>query len=200
MGFTACLQENTKLKVTELRCCNLVNPEGIENPSLGWKIKTQEQGVVQTAWEIQIASSNKLLEKGKADVWNSEKQLSDKQFDIIPEGTVFDETGKYFWRVRIWDANGTMSSWSEPASFSIGLLNENSWAGKWISYPYSKELPLPYFRKTFRTGEEKNATIERATLYFCGLGAGELYLNGQMVDSTRFLDPAQTNYEQYCSN
>ena len=197
LGFTACLQENSKLKVTELRCCNLVNPEAIENPSLGWKIQTPEQGVVQTAWEIQIASSMEQLKKGEADVWNSGKQLSDKQFDIIPEEIIFDETGKYFWRVRIWDANGTMSSWSEPASFSIGLLNENSWTGKWISYPYSKDRPLPYFRKTFQTGEEKNAAVERATLYFCGLGAGELYLNGQLVDSTRFLDPAQTNYEQY---
>ncbi|MFV0268814.1 MAG: family 78 glycoside hydrolase catalytic domain [Draconibacterium sp.] len=195
--FSACAKEQAHFKVEELRCCKLVNPEGIESPLLGWKIKTQEQGLVQSAWEIQIASSAELLQKGKADVWNSGKQLSDQQFDIIPEGIAFEETGKYFWRVRIWDGNGSISSWSEPASFSIGLLSEASWTGKWISYPYSKERPLPYFRKTFQTGAAQDAAVERATLYFCGLGAGELYLNGQLVDSTRFLDPAQTNYEQY---
>ena len=30
-----------------------------------------------------------------------------------------------------------------------------------------------------------------------GLGCGDLYLNGRLVDETRVLDPAQTNYEQY---
>ncbi len=197
VAFTGCKQENENLKLYELRCCNLLNPEGIESPSFSWKIKTTEQGVAQSAWEIQIASSEDLLASGKPDVWKSAKQQSGAQFSIKPDGVFWDETGKYFWRVRVWDNHARISAWSEPASFSIGLLNEESWTGQWITYPYSKDLALPYFLKTFQINERQETEIDRAILYFCGLGTGEIYLNGEMIDSTRFLDPAQTNYEQY---
>ncbi|MGC9352410.1 MAG: family 78 glycoside hydrolase catalytic domain [Mariniphaga sp.] len=183
------------MKVADLRCCNLICPEGIERPSFSWRIKTTEQGVAQTAWEIQIASSEDLLADGKPDIWKSGKRLSDEQFNITPENISVEETAKYFWRVRVWNNRGSVSAWSESASFSVGLLSEDSWTGRWITYPYSKELALPYFRKTFQP--DQRTEIDRATLYFCGLGAGEIYMNGQLVDSTRFLDPAQTNYEQY---
>lgn len=195
--FSACTKKNHNLKVDDLRCCNLINPEGIERPSFSWKIKTSEQGVIQIAWEVQVASSEDLLTSGKPDVWKSEKQQSDAQFSIMPDSDFWKETEKYFWRVRIWDNSGSVSAWSEPASFSIGLLSEASWTGKWITYPYSKELALPYFRKTFLIDDTQEKEISRATLYFCGLGAGEVYINEQLIDSTRFLDPAQTNYEQY---
>lgn len=194
--FFGCVKENANLIVEKLRCCNRVNPEGIEYPSFAWKIKTNEQGISQTAWEIQIADSKDLLIEGKANVWKSGKSLSDAQLNIIPQDISFRETEKYFWRVRIWDNKGNSSTWSEPSSFSIGI-KEESWTGKWITYPYSKDMALPYFRKIFQTKTTKTSTIKRATLYFCGLGAGEVYLNGQPVDSTRFLDPAQTNYDQY---
>ena len=179
--------------IDELRCHNLTDPEGVDFPLLSWEIKTSEEGVSQTAWEIEIASRRDLLQKGKADVWKSGKQLSDKQFNIKPELSLKEAT-PYYWRVRIWDNSGKVSRWSDPAYFSIGLLSETLWMAKWITYPYSKEQPLPYFRKAFELNDKLPT---KAIAYFCGLGAGELYLNGQNVDSTRFLDPAQTNYEQY---
>ena len=125
--FAGCKPEYVNFNATDLRCCNLLNPEGIESPSFSWKIKTAEQGIAQTAWEIQIASSEKLLAGGKAEVWKSGKQLSDAQFNIVPDNITLEETGKYFWRVRVWNNSGNVSNWSYPASFSIGLLNEDSW-------------------------------------------------------------------------
>lgn len=187
---------NKSLKVTDLRCCNTINPEGIASPSLSWKIQTTKQGVSQIAWEVEIASAPKVLESGNADVWKSGKQLSSEQFNIKPEGVNLSEATGYYWRVRIWNNSGTMSPWSEPAYFSVGLLSEQSWTAQWITSQAPKNSPLPYFRKVFNLNKEGVRPV-KATVYFCGLGAGELYLNGQKVDSTRFLDPAQTNYEQY---
>ena len=73
-------------------------------------------------------------------------------------------------------------------------MSEESWEAQWITYPYGKEQPLPYFRKEFNLDRKMPV---KALAYFCGLGAGELYINGQQVDSTRFLDPAQTDYDHY---
>ena len=188
---------NKSLTVDDLRCCNLINPEGIVFPELSWKIKTHEEGVSQSAWEIEIATSKELLKKGNPDVWKSGKQMSDEQFNIRPEGLRFTSSIEYFWRIRVWDNDRNDSRWSDPASFSIGLTDERSWEGQWVTYPYSKNRALPYFRKVFKIDAKKGVIPVKATIYFCGLGAGELYLNGTKVDSTRFLDPAQTNYEQY---
>jgi alpha-L-rhamnosidase len=196
MAFLFNTFSNNSLEVTDLRCCNKVDPEGIVSPSLSWKIKSTKEDVAQAAWEIEIASTRELLEKGTADVWKSAKQQSDEQFNIQPKGLSLLEATGYYWRVRIWDNSGTRSSWSAPAYFSVGLLNEQSWKAKWITYGEPKNSALPYFRKEFNLNKD-GADLVKATIYFCGLGAGELYLNGHKVDSTRFLDPAQTNYEQY---
>ena len=37
-----------------------------------------------------------------------------------------------WWKVRIWDQNGQASPWSEPARWSMGLLEASDWKGKWI--------------------------------------------------------------------
>lgn len=192
--FYACNTSKGNTSVDELKCCLLTNPEGMDAPLLSWKIKSTDTGVSQTAWEIEIASSNKLLKRGKADVWKSGRRNSKVQFGIQPEAS-FKEASTYFWRVRIWDSNEKVTPWSEAARFSVGLLKEESWKAKWITYPNAGEGPLPYFRKNFHSDQGK--CVEKALVYFCGLGAGELYMNGHNVDSTRFLDPAQTNYEQY---
>ena len=193
--LASCTDKN--LVLYDLRCNNRYDPDGVENPLLSWKIRSEKYGTSQNAWEVEIATSSELLVKDKADVWHSEKRKSEQQFDICPEGVTFSDAGLYFWRVRIWDNHGNVSKWSEPAHFSIGLTDEQSWVGRWITYPYSKDRALPYFRKVFNTNEKAGLTPVRAIIYFCGLGAGELYMNGQKVDSTRFLDPAQTNYNHY---
>lgn len=177
----------------DLQCCQMINPEGVNSPLLSWKIKSSVEGISQKAWEVEIASTKEMLIKGVADVWKSGKRRSEEQFDIVPEADKFQDAGCYYWHVRIWDNKGKVSAWSDPAYFSIGLLKEQSWRAKWITYPYSKDSALPYFRKVFHL--EKRPV--KALAYFCGLGAGELYLNGHKADQTRFLDPAQTNYDQY---
>ncbi len=182
-----------KFSVDALQCRNLTNPEGIDYPLLSWKITSPLEGTVQTAWEVEVASSEKLLVRGKADLWRSGQQHSDEQFDIKPDCPLQDAT-PYYWRVRVWDNFGNVSSWSQPAYFSIGLLSEASWDAKWITYPHAEGQPMPYFRKEFTLDQ---GIPVKALAYFCGLGSGELYINGHQVDPTRFLDPAQTNYDHY---
>ncbi|MDI9606440.1 MAG: family 78 glycoside hydrolase catalytic domain [Bacteroidota bacterium] len=182
-----------KLSVDALQCRNLTNPEGIDYPLLSWKITSSLEGTAQTAWEVEMASSEKLLIKGEADIWRSGQQPSDEQFHIQPDCPLQDAT-PYFWRVRVWDNFGHVSDWSQPAYFSTGLLSEESWEARWITFPRAEGQPLPYFRKEFNLDRKMPV---KALAYFCGLGAGELYINGQQVDPTRFLDPAQTDYDHY---
>ncbi|MBP3269488.1 MAG: family 78 glycoside hydrolase catalytic domain [Bacteroidales bacterium] len=174
------------------QCCFMDNPIGIETPSFGWRLEGSGPGAVQSAYEIQVASSPRRLSSGKADIWSSGKVLSDCQFGIRPEDAGFASATTYWWRVRVWDADGKKSSWTAPASFSMGLKDED-WKGEWIAPEWKDGLRMPYIRKEFKIGKG----VSRATAFVCGLGAADLFVNGEYADSTRILDPAQTNYEHY---
>ena len=65
--------------ITDLRTEQLKNPAGIDvrQPRLSWRIESDEQNVIQTAYHILVASSPELLEQGKGDIWDSGKIESD---------------------------------------------------------------------------------------------------------------------------
>lgn len=192
----SCTTENlSKTTVSAVFCRNRVNPIGIDKATFSWQLKAETNHVVQTAWEIEVASSKEALEKGKADVWSSGKKDSDKQLNIEPEDLHLHSGALYWWHVRVWDGENQVTAWSEPACFSSGP-QRNEWKAQWITAIWDEEMPMPYFRKTFSV-ENGKSRIERAIVYLSGLGCSDLFINNTRIDSTRVLDPAQTNYEQY---
>lgn len=196
LGFTRCTENcaGSKAKVVDLKCRGLVTPEGIDEAVFSWKIESEENGFIQSAWEIEIASSREDLQDGNY-IWNSGKTVSEQQVNVRPDIAILERGPLYWWRLRIWDGKGQVTVWSEPSFFSLGL-NTSDWKAKWITSVWKKDSPMPYFRKVFDTGKAE-LKQQRAVVYFCGLGCGDLYLNGELVDKKRILDPAQTNYEQY---
>lgn len=192
---SCCSQKGDDVEVSDLRCRNLENPEGVDRASFSWEIETDLPNIAQNAWEIEIASTKKALEKGKADVWQSGKQISDQQLNVEPQGAQLQPGAGYWWRVRVWTSEDKVTSWSDPAYFSLGP-DSSQWKGQWITAEWEEGAPLPYFRKTFDVSKAGTKPV-RAVIYLSGLGCSDLFFNGQRVDSTRILDPAQTNYEQY---
>ncbi len=107
-----------------------IDPLGIPGaaPVFGWAIEASERGTVQSAYEIQVGSG-----PGETDVWSSGKIQSSEQVDVAYGGPDLTAATEYFWRVRIWDGDGTQAEWSEPASFETGLLTADDWGdAKWI--------------------------------------------------------------------
>ena len=183
------------MAATDLRCCDMTAPEGVDAPVFSWKLLSEKSVALQSAWEIEIADRENAF--GTKDVvWKSGKTMSGEQMDIRPASAGLKHGITYFWRVRVWDDKGNASAWSAPARFSIGLP-PTGWKSKWITSAWGMEKmnPTPYFRKSFTLSHSKSE-LKKAVAYFCGLGYGDLYVNGALADSTRVLDPAQTDYEQ----
>lgn len=193
-------------------------PLGIDEakPRFGWTIQTKERAFQQRGWQIQVSSSFDKLKKGVSDLWDSGQVESAQQQFISYDGTPLQSAHAYFWRVRIWDKNGKISAWSEPARFVTGLLTAEDWEGThWVAYEKLPEnlkvMPgvhlngdhleekglaravIPLFRKTFAV--EKKVT--QAFLFISGLGQYEARLNGEKVGDD-FLAPGWTNYEKRC--
>ena len=148
------------LQVGELRCESLVNPLGIDNtsPHLSWILTSNEQGEEQHAYQVLVASSEKLLSERKADLWNSGKIVSKQSTGLLYQGKPLTSKDMAYWKVRVWDKEGKATDWSKPACFAIGLLKPKDWKAQYIGIePTGDEPKSPQFRKTFlwKRSEEK---------------------------------------------
>jgi alpha-L-rhamnosidase len=158
------------ISVTHLRCEHMENPQGIDaaSPRLSWQLESGERDVKQSAYQILVASSEKILAKDQGDLWDGGKISSDDSVLISYAGKNLSSREACFWKVRVWDANGKMSAWSKPASWTMGILNPADWgAAKWIGQDGvdSTNVLSGTFWVWFPEGEpEKSAPVE--TNYF----------------------------------
>ena len=130
----------------QLRCEYLKNPHivDIPNPRLSWI--NSDPGYTESdpgSLADQGCCTQKDLLNGKADLWNSGKVLSDQSVNIVYKGKTLHSRQDCWWQVRTWDKKGRISEWSEPAFWSMGLLDPREWKAKWIGAPWQGEEPIP---------------------------------------------------------
>ncbi len=67
------------LMVHSLKCEMLDNPVGIDSPSprLSWILTSDRRSTMQTAYRVMVASSEDLLEKDSADLWDTGRTPGD---------------------------------------------------------------------------------------------------------------------------
>lgn len=181
----------TNLLPVQLTCEHRVDPvTDVTQPLLAWQLTSQgrERGVVQTAYQVSVTDA------GNETCWDSGKVASSVQQALYSGKPLAAET-VYRWQVRVWDAAGTASEWSEPAHFQAGLLGAADWNAQWIACPLPAGEdglpPVPYLRRSF-TLEGKS---RRAMLYATARGVYEACLNGKPVSKAR-LSPGWTDYNR----
>lgn len=122
------------MSTTELQCEYSINPLGIDTPQprFSWILASDQRGQWQSAYHVLIANSEKMLAAGVGDKWDSGKVASSTSVNVVYEGKPLKSGEKCWWKVRCWDAAGTASAWSSPATFEMGLLTRDAWYGEWI--------------------------------------------------------------------
>ncbi|MDI6845427.1 MAG: family 78 glycoside hydrolase catalytic domain, partial [Candidatus Saccharicenans sp.] len=167
----------------DLRVEYLTDPLGVDTPRprFFWTNNHPQRGQKQTAFQL-IVSSSPSAERG--DLWDSGKVNSESSIQIVYQGKPLESNRSYYWKVRIWDASGQESPWSQVARFDTGLFSASDWKGEWIG---GENL----FRKEFNLPESP----KRARAFIAGLGYYELRINGQKVGE-HLLDPGWTTYSR----
>lgn len=154
MAFmTACLLSfattlSAAVLVGNLRCEYLTNSLGIGSlhPRLFWQLESSERGARQTAYQVLVASRAGLLDRNEGDLWDSGKVKSDQSVFVPYVGKPLAIRERCFWKVRVWNQEGKPSAWSAPAFWSMGLLADSDWCGRWIA----SDLQLMDYQKTLR--------------------------------------------------
>lgn len=182
------------LTVEALRCEHLSGPSGIDvaQPRLGWQIAADGRRVLQSAWQVLVASSAAKLAADEGDLWDSGRVPGDQSVLVDYAGKRLPSRAECFWKVRVWTGGETPSRWSKPAKWTMGLLAPADWSAKWIGSPTTNRVEAaPLLRREFDVAKR----VRRATAYVSGLGYFELSLNGRRVGDHE-LDPKNTRYDR----
>ena len=92
------------------------------------------RGARQAAYQVLVADDPEKLVRNEGNLWDSGRVESDNSIQIVYEGKPLLSRMRVWWKVRVWDAAGTASPWSEPARWTMGLLAASDWQAKWIGY------------------------------------------------------------------
>jgi len=193
----SCTEQKTFKQPQKLLTEYQSNPIGLDVPAprLSWFVNDTTRGAKQSAYHIIVSASLKQLKKDIGDVWDSKKVESDQSRLVKYAGPATESRKIYFWKVKTWDQDGNESSWSEPATWEMGLLNREDWKagwigldveldrseqekyGNWIWHPDEKGLNIPiYIRKSFTLPEDK--TVRKAMLSVTADNEFESWVNG----------------------
>ncbi|GAA3092893.1 hypothetical protein GCM10010530_17760 [Kribbella aluminosa] len=177
-----------------------VNPLGVDvsRPRLAWILQSGRRGQSQSAYQLVVASSEALLARSQADVWDSGRIASAQSAGVPYDGPELIPGTRYHWRVRCWDRDGRASPWSRTGWWETGLFHEKDWAGaRWIGVPENQLASStatsgsPQLRKEFSVSKQ----VARARAYLSGLGYHVLTIDGVRVGDS-VLDPGVTCYDR----
>lgn len=177
-----------------LKCGYVVNPLGVDEPKprLLWRLESEQRGARQTAYQVLVAKSRATLNSNKGDLWDSGKVASDETVNITYMGKPLASSQQVFWKVRAWDEDGKPGAWSEPATFTMGVLSDADWQAKWIGAVDTNRQSVMLRREfTVKSG------LRRALAHVCGLGQYEMSVNGKKSGED-LLSPGWTKYDKTC--
>ncbi|MEF2279631.1 family 78 glycoside hydrolase catalytic domain [Deinococcus sp. YIM 134068] len=206
----------------EPRCEFMRDPVGLgeRQPRLSWVLQSDRRGVRQTAYEVLVAGEEADLTPDRA-LWGTGRVSSEGSAHVRYDGPPLESRRRYCWKVRVWDEAGTVSGWSEPGLWEMGLLNPDDWQARWVEprqEPVTPEPPINFFAAMGmgpRTPEETRTLpgklhpcprlrrtfeipgpVRKARLYATAHGLYTLDLNGERVGD-RELTPENTSYPQF---
>ena len=170
---------------------------GVAQPRFSWQLEADAEDILQTAYRIEVARSEKDLKAGNL-LWDSGEVTSGESLLIPYGGPALESRATYYWRVKVTTNQGE-TPWSETAQWSMALLDPTEWSAQWIGIEGATNpgeelgiegsktsvptrLAARYLRKEFPIKGE----VKRARLYIAGLGSSDVYLNGKRVSEDVF--------------
>ena len=176
-----------KITAVNIKVNGLINPVGITcgTPEFSWQIS---DAVSQSAYRIAAAETSAKLKEGNY-CFDTGIVKSSCMSGILWGGAAVPGRCRIFFKIELFDENGTSGGWSEPCFFETAPADESEFDAQWVGFPAGWSGHALCFRKVFDFAGE----IKNARLYVAG-GIVKSFLNGKSLDGTAVLHPAITDY------
>ncbi len=163
----------------------------IRKPRFSWKTLSDRRGVLQSAYQIQVAKEDDSFTK---KLWDTGKVGSEEAILIPYEGPELMSRTRYYYRVKVWDDQGNESLWSNPDFFETAFLSQEEWQSSWITPHPAMINPAEESAFLLRKSFVLKKDIAAARVYCTSAGLYELYMNEQRVGKD-LLTPGWTSYQ-----
>ncbi len=174
--------------IKNLKCENKILALGVDRvcPQFSWVLGSDTNGAYQTAYQITV------FDEQGAEIYNSNKVKSDKQFGITADlKDVIKPYSRYDFSVCVWDEHD--QSTTKSSYFVTGVFKAGQWKGDWFKIWYN-------FGKVGYTRKEFDLLAQDIEYAYCYIGAvGDKvnsivpYLNGKKIgECSNF--PGATEY------
>lgn len=182
---------------TRLLCENLKNPLGIgtADPRLSWALSPKSPVLQQAACRLVVAAEGIPLKEGRPPApgyWDSGRVESSRSLHV-PVALKLESSTRYFWKVKVFGADGSETAWSPRQWFETAFLTSDAWKPAWVGRrrhdPEDRRATL--LRKPFSV----SGKVKRARVAISALGLYHLECNGQKVGDD-LLVPGWTNYHK----
>ncbi len=127
--------------------CDLLSSPGItyisnRNPKFGWVVPAK----IQKSYQILVASSKAILNENIGNYWDSGEISSNQSINVSYKGKPLLSNASYWWKVKIRDAAGNPTEWSENQNFNTSDFEvERSWPGERIRFDELDNNGVPYW-------------------------------------------------------
>ena len=139
------------MELYDLKTLHQKKNMGIDRtPYFSWKISSDRQNVLQTAYQIVVSDE-------KETVWDSGKVEGHKQSFVEYEGEKLRAKTEYHWKVTAWNNYGEETC--GESEFETAILDESQWKAKWVEssirrvtaagYKYGNTAPAVFFERKF---------------------------------------------------
>ncbi len=129
------------MRIHNLRCNFLTDPLGIDDtsPALSWELAEAGASSRQGACRILVSSTRDFAQHEQPDLWDSGRVVGPAT-RIRYAGVPLRSRMRCFWQVIVWDESGTEHR-SDVALWTMGLLTDGDWTGKWIGLDEDAQTP-----------------------------------------------------------
>lgn len=179
----------TRAAIVDLRVEHRLDALGIgtSQPRLSWVIQTSATDWRQASYEIEAYGPDGALRDHTYQVESDQSVLVAWPFAPL------QSRERLSVRVRVWDGDGQVSTWSELTMVEAGLLRPDDWIARFVSPDWDEDTSKPQPAPLLRSEFDVRAGVKKARLYMTALGVYEAEINGVSVGD-QVLTPGWTSY------
>lgn len=154
-------------------------------PRFSWQLSLPPpRNPTQAAYHLRVGTTAALVGGAGADACDTGGVASASSWLVAPPCAALAAGGSYWWSVQVTTSDGSVSPFSAPQRFAVGLQGRTDWSASAAFIGYAKgadQSSTPWFRTRFELSAPELAAVRAGTsaalLHVASAGFHEAYVN-----------------------